>query len=769
MSIFHKTFSNLFSRELHSLIEENNIIGKYDENNIVTTDENFLSIIEVEGLSYLGLSDDEMEEYIKIRNTFFKQADQLFSISIFMKRQEANYNTKTITSNSYANEIIEKWNSNINTSSFETKYYIAISTRKKSIKSILLKRKESMTTNAKVNTLNYNNDKLNDMVKKVLLSLEKFKPRRLNSDEVISFFASYMNMFETKIKTKTGLLEDSYINTNLKFDRNFMTHEKGECKKYSLFLSVKSYDCEHIDSNMTNDILALSNEIMICQQINQISKEKAESKINDKIHLSSELVQEELEELKELIKTDREVLLNYSLSVLLTCNSHEELQDLQKEVENILNNRYSLISTVENINLRTLYFSYFPSRDNINARKRYQPSSVVAVLNPFEQDFKGYEKSEFGKEEICLFQTSNKSTFKFNYHNSIRPKALGHLLVIAPSESGKTTLQSFLEANCLKYDINILNYDKLHGMYVMTEYLDGSYEDLNDSFSLNPFSLEDTEENKAFLKNFLCLIGEIGNEDYDEVVAIQETLERIYQHKDDENITLTDFINSLPKIEKLENRFLPYKNSIFDNEQCSLNFEKKITTLGMDTILKDDKSASLVLFYINHKMKITAQAKGIPFLTFIDELKDYLHNETSAKYILESMLESRKIGGSNIVAVQNLDFFDLIENKSSFLNGFAHYIVFPTTSETVLSNLKKELALTENELDFLEKTDPSEYKVLFKNRKDKSSIVLDINLSSLGKYLNVFNSDSNKVSEVRKMKNNFGTNWREEYLNDSNR
>ncbi|GAA7999383.1 hypothetical protein HpCS30_03470 [Helicobacter pylori] len=65
----------------------------------------------------------------------------------------------------------------------------------------------------------------------------------------------------------------------------------------------------------------------------------------------------------------------------------------------------------------------------------------------------------------------------------------GHTIIFGGTGAGKTTLIEFLITNCFKYeDLSILALDRNNGMRVMTEFLDGQYNDSND-FYINPFSL----------------------------------------------------------------------------------------------------------------------------------------------------------------------------------------------------------------------------------------------------------------------------------------
>lgn len=609
MSILPNLLNKLllgFSKPLYSISEDNNILGKFDEYNLVTKDENFVTMFEISGISYNSLNDEKLVELLELRNIFINSVNSLFNISIFQNRdkKEIDNSINLNTNNDYADNLIKLYNNKLSSTIYENKFYIAICTSKKNLKNFFDLQKDKITSSD--NEKNFYlalNERLNKIATNIINQLNDYQIKRLSSSETLNFYASYCNMKKTKVNAKLGLLQDSYINTNLKFEKDYIIHQDDE-KRYSKFLSVKAYDTNEIDSNLTKELLSLNSKILVCENITSISKDAALTKMRKFINTSSDIVREELEILRELIKTDRENLLYYSLSILITTTDLKELKELTKHIE-VLFSKYGIKTVVENkfVNLKTLYFSFFPGRSNLNTRKRLQSSTAISVLNSFEQDIKGRTKNSFGDDFVAYFKTLNNQLFRFNFHINTRKKGLGHTLVIAPTESGKTTLMSFLMVCLLKFDINILAFDKRHGMYNFCNFFDGSYQELNEEFTLNPFSLPETEENINFLKSFLKKMAEIDSQDSELILAIENAIRATYRHKNNLNVKLEDFINNLEKFEGLEEKFKPFLGGIFDNEKCSLNFEKKITILGMDTILKDKKLAFLVSLYSSHKLQ----------------------------------------------------------------------------------------------------------------------------------------------------------------------
>ncbi|PAF46466.1 hypothetical protein BKH41_09135 [Helicobacter sp. 12S02232-10] len=136
-----------------------------------------------------------------------------------------------------------------------------------------------------------------------------------------------------------------------------------------------------------------------------------------------------------------------------------------------------------------------------------------------------------------------------------------------------------------------------------------------------------------------------------------------------------------------------------------------------------------------------------------------------ASLILENILEARKIGGVVTMGVQNIDFFEHIPMKGSFLENMSNFIIFPTTQSEVLKSLEEKLKLTTTELRFLSNTSKKDRKILLKTKANGSQI-LDVNLERLGPYLKVFNSDSINVNHMKEIIKEHPQSWRDLYLKE---
>lgn len=761
--------------QIFSLAKENNIAFKYNENILITKDGNLCVGLELGGVSYSSLTPEEELELFNQRNIFFNKINSDLEINIVIQKEKINltHNSKS-SNNIYANEIIEKWENHKEV--YKVNHYLLISTKNKQITGALESIKNSSTKEKDEESENINTsfeakkELVNNIINEAKFALERFKPRQMSADEIINFYATYSNAQTTNFKYSRDLITDCYISSDVEFKKDYINFYRNDGKTmFARFISVKAYETDYIKSYVTTKVLKSNNDFTIFINLTPYTKEKAIKKVKDTLAFAPEIAKEELSGVIELIRADRENLILTSYSIYILAENLQDLEAKTNELKAILENQ-NLNVVRETINQKALYFSFFPSRSNLNARKRTLKISNVSTIANFEKDLLGFEKNDWGNEPVTIFRHLSDTPFLFNFHfqpNGDKP--VGHTMIIGGTGAGKTTLAQFLMCNLYKYDIDIFSMDKLRGMHNFSIFTDGEYHDSDFEFKLNPFALDYTLENREFLIEFLRQMANIDKNQYEAINNIQKTLDRMYEIKQENDIfSLSNFIEALPnEDDNLKARLQPYKNSIFDNKEDALNFTKQLSILNMDTILKNSTLASLTAFYIFHRLKNSAKnSKKRGFFCFIDELKDFLLEDSMRESILEAILEVRKIGGVMCMGFQNLSFFDDIEKGASFLDNIANFIIYPTTNIQSLENMKEKIGLTDTEIKFLQEAGTNSRQVLLKMKLRNESAILNVDLSRLGKHLKVFSSSSDNVKIMKGLKHLYPNQWREMYLNE---
>lgn len=786
-AFFGKIEGVLFSLQpkIYSMAKESNIMCKYDDNLIITKDFNVCMGIKLKGISYAAVNESEELELAINRNRFFTRLDDSIEMNIIAKKELSLLENDTSTiKNLYAKEVIEKWDKKINV--YETSYYLIFSTKTKHIAGFFESIKEKTTTEQEdknQNTaLHLKAKRLIELKTNLMSDLSSYKPKLMNADELLNLFASYANMQKTNLKYSHKLITDCYISSNVEFKKDYIIfHQNNNQTKYARFISIKAYETESITSLIATSILRENSQYTLFLSCEAMPKDKAVKKVKEIKAFTQDAFKDELEFYIQELKSERENMIMVSYSVLVEADNLDELDEQSDIIKGLLENQ-GVIAVKETLNQNPLYFSFFPSRGNLNARKRSLQGRNLAALVTFENDILGLPKNAWGNCPVTTFKHLSGSPFLFNFHDSIRVGAAGHTLVIGGTGYGKTTLMQFLMMNLFKYDINIFAMDKSQGMFNFTKYMGAEYHDFTDenkenNFKLNPFSLKNSDENNLFLLSWLCKMGNINaSEKSDEIELenlVKDAIDKVRRTQNDtENNskipTLSEFHSTLNfgnnANAQIHERYNKYLNGFFDNEEDALNFKKQLAILNMDTILKDSKLASLSALYLFHKIKNISKNQNKGFFIFIDELKDYLREENMRESILESILEIRKIGGVMTMGVQNVDFFKDIPKSDSFISQMTNFIIFPTSNENSLKSMQEHLGLTNSELDFLRKTPKESRQILFKQVVLNQSAVLNVNFARLGSFLRIFSSEREDVQVMNELINKHPNDFRAKYL-----
>lgn len=782
MNLFEKA-KRLFVNTIYGMIpnqfsmcEENNILARYDEEFIITKTENFVAGLTLEGFNYNAINEEGLISTLIDRINALNALSDDVEARIIAKRRELIYNRQYSIDNSFAQDIINRWESGQNV--YINQYIIIFETKNKGAKGFLEKKKLEMTTSINedknTNNITYVNKIaiLKATIERYIQTLSLYTPKKLSSTELLRIYGEYINGIYIPFTTTNGLLSDNYIGSTVSFHKDYFIQDFNGYRVYNRFIGVKAYDNEQITSLTISAILHSPYELDIYLSIDSISKEKAQGKIKEKIKLAPSFAKEELRELKELIDSDRLNMQNFSYCILVKAKDKTELNEASADVLNQLKNA-GLIAVFETLNMQPTFFSMFPNKSFLNARKRIHTSKTIASMILFEKEYIGQTSNSWGNTPITIFKNQSMSPFLFNFHADTSKKVVGHTMIVGGTGAGKTTLVSFLMANLFKYNIDILALDRLNGLYSVTEFLNGEYNN-GDDFYINPCSLPYDTENITFLSSWLnSMIGlnpdATSADEAQKIKAVEKVVRDLYHNLSPQGIefSLKDIREGITKtgdehIPLQLDRYL--ENPLFNKDKDSLEFKKKFTTLNMDFIVENEKEAGLIAHYLFHKMVYRAKNQDKGFFIFIDEFKSYLSNPTFNERINLTLTQARKLNGVMAMAFQDMHQLDNVKNADSFIRNLAHIIIFPTKDIDIFAHYN--IPLAENEINFLVNTGQNERKVLVKNLiNNEHSNIIDVNLARLGKYLKVLSSDSDVVQRIKKLKATNPALWKEEFLN----
>nr|WP_165534104.1 FtsK/SpoIIIE domain-containing protein [Helicobacter pylori] len=600
-----------FVPKTYSMAEECNILGLYDDTFIITKQENLVAIMSLQGLSYSNLMQKDLEGYFDTRQNVLNTISKDIQLRIVAKRRKEFINQSPNIDNPYAKAIITQFE---NKEIYKTEYFLVFESITSNVKSFFEKKKLEMTTSineeleesSKENENNSNEthsntsskkDKKNKFKKKITFSatskralliqtiervknaLKEFKPTLLNSKEVLNFYAEYINGKYIAFNPKLKRLSDSYIASNVHFKKDYFVIEFQNQSTFCACVGIKNYESEEISSLPISTLLHTQIELDLIFHIRSLGQFESLNFLKTKKKLTlSKIVKNDIDDYIELVQANRLSMQECALNLVIRAKSKAKLDKSLKEILSLLNNA-GLGSVTETIGLKPSYFSFFPNNANINPRMRNQTSQVIASLILFEKNNTGFRANSWGDMPLSVFKNLDHSPYLFNFHNQeVKHKGVlahnvarvvGHTMIIGATGAGKTTLISYLMMSALKYsNIDILALDRLNGLYSFTKYFDGIYNQ-GENFHINPFSLEDSATNRAFLLHFYAQMAKVDSYDdhkdkVEDKTALINAIDTMYTKQMEEVLdeivenksSYVDFISNLnskcPKIEKLE-------------------------------------------------------------------------------------------------------------------------------------------------------------------------------------------------------------------------
>jgi type IV secretion/conjugal transfer VirB4 family ATPase len=776
---FKNKYYNSRIKDFKAVEDKFSIAGITKNNLSVSKDGNIARIIEVTGKDYSGLSELMIGSlYEKRKNVFLNLPPDITVMYQAHRITEKYESEKTEFTIPAAGRIDKRWMSGFK-ESFVTRHFLIVTTK---VDSILKSNPFLYFTSRQTEEKSIRQEHietLENFVSDILVRLRDYGAKELKGDDLASYYGFLLNGEYRRLKMpENGLIEDMLTDTDIKFNGgNFQVYDNNNKKKYSAWLIIKA-PAETTKELLLNSVFKVRARFSVYQTFSGISQEKGIKLVHDKFKNAlafirdSQIIEEETEILKQRLQAGEISLIEHTLAVEIFGDSQTELEEKVRAVRDAVE-VHQYLTAREKKNIEVLFWAKFPALQYLNPRKREITTDntphFINLSNPGE----GLRRCSWGNAPVTVFKTLSGSQYRFTFHQTDSDKALGNTLVIGGSESGKTTLLSFLLTQSFKFPgFRALCFDRLNGLQVWTEFLDGKYiesETLANT-GLNPLQMSDTEKNRAFLQSWLEMLLNIRSDTEKETV--NNIIRRLY--KMPKNMRRLD--NLMHEFGKgqagsLKERFKMWcpggsLGGYFSAEKDALSFDSPLVTLDNTATLDNKSVIAPLTYYIFHRLFDSLENSG--YAVFVDELNRYIESENFAEKVIMLLREIRKTDGVFIGAVQNIE--PLLESgiASTLLNNIATFIIFPEPRAIKHyymevadpdGKMKPNLGLNETEFSWLQ--EPHIHKILLKKRNGESTM-LNVDLSSLGGDLNIFNSNRDAVRLLKDLKGR--DDWQEEFL-----
>lgn len=386
------------------------------------------------------------------------------------------------------------------------------------------------------------------------------------------------------------------------------------------------------------------------------------TKTNPRDVLVDESKQADIENLGDCLRVlgEGQSLGDFSLTILLYGKSQHELDGLAAEFAGIFTtadgNLYS-----ETYNQLNALFAIVPGNYGLNLRRMYLLNSNYADLSFLFSILPGEKhNAHLGSEYLAVMETDNSTPYFLNLHNG----EVAHSLILGMTGSGKSYLANFLLQNAQKYQPQTYIFDIGGSFQSLTTIFDGSYLNVgreSRDFTINPFSLQPTNENLQFLFSLFRVLIE-GSEgryrlDFKEERKLWDAIERTYVLEPDQR-TVSNFANIVGELKERLHRWTAngQYGFVFDNIEDTLTFNR-FQTFNFGGWGDAPEVLEPLLFYILHRAsnEIANPEKLATFKIFLlDEAWLFVKNETIRNYIVQAQKTWRKHNAAMVLATQSL-------------------------------------------------------------------------------------------------------------------
>ncbi len=557
-----------------------------------------------------------------------------------------------------------------------------------------------------------------------------------------------------------------------KLGKRTIVFEHGSQKRYAAIITFR--DCgEKTTESIMRDVMAIDSEMLIYHAIEPIPTAAAlidlnrgrAASVGEHLSLNArESYDEVLRKVEGQVSDERAGLCYYALHIMPIAKTEKELAAIQSRLTAIMTRAAGTIVRLGPSAQPT--FMSTVSFDQIWPRRfRFLSTNIATQIYPQKSET-GMMRSDWCDEPIAWFKTVGGDPYPFHFHAHSGRNAPAHCCLIGPTGAGKTSLLTFLAGSAMRVpNLRVYLLDRLNGMYIYNQCANGrlvSFDGEAKNASLNPFHLPDRPENRKFLQRWLRLLAETNDPASDDEIARAVSL--IYsQPLANRSLRALSRAAFRPDGDVRKN-LEPWLSDAayggyFSAPEDSLDLEgNRLITFNMTDILLDERLAPAIMHYLMHRIKNLSMTTTDPSLIIIDETRPMLRSAVFAQEFLETgLMEGRKLGQAYVLCFQTPQALRDTGREQIILDQCQVLIFFrnPRDSENAAKEYEM-FGLNEAEINFVvgRTFKDRRYAVLIKRQNSNDSAIVDVDLSRLGKYLGVFESDARQVAVLQQLLEN---------------
>lgn len=728
----------------------------YDQNTILTKNGELMQTIRITGFAADSVAVEILSLREALRDSISAHIKDIgFAFWFHTFRRKKNISPKGEFSDAFAKKVDAAWDSNSKwSSSYVNELYITIITEGldtsiSNFSSFISSFSSSATQKKHSDFLKNSSQKLKKAVTEILVDIEEYGAKLLGIKEYEGVLYSEQMRFLGKI---TNLREERYplwfndishdlASHKIIFGGNMLEVIGKDNKNFAAILSIKEY--QEFSVQTIDRIMQLPFEFIISQSFdfNFDIKELEPFQYQDYIlKVSGDEDSRHLSGIASLVEANTNSQTDYGKLQTTLMIISDNKDDLQKDIKSAIEKLSSLgiVAVREDVFLEHCFWSQLPANFSFLRRQKIINATKIAGFASLTNFPKGNLSGNYWKSCVATLKTVLDSPYFFNFHKN----DLAHSFIFGPKESGKTVLINFLITQAQKFNPRIFYFDSNQSSEAFIKVINGSYYNFDKNhenfLKINPLLLEESLENKEFLKNFILslIFNSKDRQELDQSI-LDKIVDEIYFKKVNnlsDLIALFNHKESYNYYSKL-NFWLEKNLSYLFGSESEIDFNQKIIGFDLSAIIDKQTIIVPIFNYLIHR--IEKSLDGNPTIIVLDEAWKLIDNEIINVKISEILLRLKEknclviFSSSDINAINETDLiFELKRNIATEI-----YTANSEANEIYQSIFE----LSDQEVDLIKIMQDDQHHFIFKN--DDKPVIATVDLKNLSEILKILSAN----------------------------
>ncbi len=561
--------------------------------------------------------------------------------------------------------------------------------------------------------------------------------------------------------------------SDLLFDDTGLLTTHQPTPTYYRAISVREWP-DLVSGHILHELMALKVEIEVSQVLVPQNKEASQLLLKRQAtaQWTTPRKVEEALTVVDILSEGSSALYTTQFSIFVRSDDLSKLNEAVDDVCRVLDEQ-RIVYSVETKGMPVAWYNRMPGREKL-LRPLKLLAEAPAALWPFEMSPTGLDKTYYTDAPVRSFRVSSGQSFSLQFQPTDAKLALGHYLVFAPSNGGKSTFLMHLLGGLTKFKA-VPSYilDSNEGTRFMVEVMGGLYQSY-DKLELNPLDAEDNAINRQRLKLLMQLMMASHGDDEMTEETLQLAISTAFDLPIENRSFNSIFPLSFPRHSPIRRAFAPWVTTpdgqegsyarIFNAARDSLSGlleSQYMVGINMNEALEDPVLGPPVVAHIANAIERMARSgRTKAFNIFIDEAANLLRNPAFRDLATVMYREYRKFGGSVGMAFQDPEALYESGISSAVIQNTASYFFFPNPSSK--PETYEPFNLNDEQKSFIFSA-PEGRNVLFIQRDSSTnferSAILNIDLAPYGDALRFYRSGPEAVADLKTIQKKWGEAW----------